>query len=140
MTKRLVSQSPWGWDSAARPQSLARTADRKRGGPRFTKSPEQSQNIYENKGEAQKVRWFNGPRLFHDRSDGPLRASVSLWFKSSQNKARMYMKTKEKYKKSGRAGRRFCGPRLVHRRQTGPRPQTRRSTLHEIARTKPECI
>jgi hypothetical protein len=37
------------------------------------------------------------------------------------NKARMYMKTKDKHKKSGSADRRFCGLRLFHDRLDGPR-------------------
>ena len=54
------------------------------------------------------------------------------------NKARMYMKTKHKYKMSGSADRRLCGLRLLHSADRGP--QTPRSTLHEIEGTKPECV
>jgi hypothetical protein len=43
----------------------------------------------------------------------------------------MLMKTKEKYKKSGSADRRFCGLRLFHDPLEGRGPQTRRSALHQ---------
>ena len=57
------------------------------------------------------------------------------------NKARMYMKTKEKYKKSGSADRRFCGlrhfrdpwQRAADRKHGGPR-------YIKIERTIRECL
>jgi hypothetical protein len=48
------------------------------------------------------------------------------------NKARMSMKTKDKYKKSGSADRRFCGLRLFHGRWGEPR------TANTAVRATPE--
>jgi len=56
-------------------------------------SREQSQNVYENKGEGQKVR-FRGTRKLRRCWPHPVRLVLR------GNKARMFMKTKEKVKKS----------------------------------------
>jgi hypothetical protein len=57
-------------------------------------------------------RW----RRAHHRLD-----STTYRLQNRRNKARMSMKTKDKYKKSGSADRRFCGLRLFHDRWGEPR-------------------
>jgi len=72
------------------------------------KSREQSQNVYENKGQVQNVaesgsadRRFCGLRLFHGRWRQPRTANTAVRATGNRgNKARMLMKTKNKYKMS----------------------------------------
>jgi len=74
----------------------------------FSKSREQSQNVYENKAQGQSVaeldstdRRFCGLRLFRRCRDEPRTANtVVRAARIRGNKARMYMKTNDKYKKS----------------------------------------
>ena len=63
----------------------------------------------------------NGPRAGSWRR-APQRLDSSTYrLQNRGNKARMSVKTKDKYKKSGSADRRFCGLRLFHGRWGGPR-------------------
>ena len=48
---------------------------------------------------------------------GPRLRGDDVEFQNRGNKAGMYMKTKDKVKKSGSAGRRFCGLRLFRARR-----------------------
>jgi hypothetical protein len=53
----------------------------------------------------------------------------------------MYMKIKDKNKKSGIADRRFCGLRLFHNRWGEPRTSNTAVRAMPISRgTKPECL
>jgi len=129
--------------AAGRKAAAGRPDDSNPSTCRPAKSGEQSENVYENKGQVQNVaeplsadRRCCGLRLFHGCWVWPRTANTAVratpQLQNRGNKARMSMKTKDKYKKSPSlvaqtAGSAVCGFSMVAGYGRGP--QRRRFAL-----------